>query len=132
DGMLSGEGFFRGGSVLLSGTPGTGKTSVAAYFAQAAIRRGERALFFAFEESPHQIVRNMRSIGLNLDPGVKRGTLRFHAARPTLYGLEMHLATMFHEIDTFRPDVVVVDPMNSLLAAGSESETRAMVTRLID
>ena len=132
DGMLSGEGFFRGGSVLLSGTPGTGKTSVAAYFAQAATRRGERALFFAFEESPNQIVRNMRSIGLRLDHGVRRGTLRFHAARPTLYGLEMHLATMFKEIDTYRPDVVVVDPMNSLLAAGSESETRAMVTRLID
>ena len=132
DGMLGGEGFFRGGSVMLSGTPGTGKTSVAAYFAQAAIRRDQRALFFAFEESPNQIVRNMRSIGLRLEPGVRRGMLRFHAARPTLYGLEMHLATMFKEIDTFRPDVVVVDPINSLLAAGSESETRAMVTRLID
>jgi circadian clock protein KaiC len=132
DAMLAGKGFYRGGSVLLSGTPGTGKTSVAAYFAQAAIQRGERALFFAFEESPNQIVRNMHSIGVHLDPGVKRGTLRFHAARPTLYGLEMHLATMFEEIAAFRPSVVVVDPMNSLLAAGSESETRAMVTRLID
>jgi len=132
DAMLAGKGFYRGGSVLLSGTPGTGKTSVAAYFARAAIQRGERALFFAFEESPNQIVRNMHSIGVRLDPGVKRGTLRFHAARPTLYGLEMHLATMFEEIAAFRPSVVVVDPMNSLLAAGSESETRAMVTRLID
>jgi circadian clock protein KaiC len=132
DAMLAGKGFYRGGSVLLSGTPGTGKTSVAAYFAQAAIQRGERALFFAFEESPNQIVRNMHSIGVHLDPGIKRGTLRFHAARPTLYGLEMHLATMFEEIAAFRPSVVVVDPMNSLLAAGSESETRAMVTRLID
>lgn len=132
DAMLGGKGFYRGGSILLSGTPGTGKTSVAAYFAQAAIRRGERALFFAFEESPNQILRNMHSIGVNLDAGVKRGTLRFHAARPTLYGLEMHLATMFEEIAAYRPSVVVVDPMNSLLAAGSESETRAMVTRLID
>jgi circadian clock protein KaiC len=132
DAMLGGKGFYRGGSILLSGTPGTGKTSVAAYFVQAAIRRGERALFFAFEESPNQIVRNMRSIGVHLDPGVQRGALRFHAARPTLYGLEMHLATMFKEIAAFRPAVVVVDPMNSLLAAGSESETRAMVTRLID
>ncbi len=132
DAMLGGRGFFRGGSVLLTGTPGTGKTSVAAFFAQATARRGERALFFAFEESPNQIIRNMQSIGLRLEPSVKRGVLRFHAARPTLYGLEMHLATMFKEILAFQPDVVIVDPMTSLLAAGSESETRAMVTRLID
>jgi circadian clock protein KaiC len=132
DAMLSGKGFFRGGSILLTGTPGTGKTSVAAYFAEASVKRGERALFFAFEESPNQIIRNMQSIGLRLGPWVKRGVLRFHAARPTLYGLEMHLATMFKEISTFRPAVVIVDPMTSLLAAGSDSETRAMVTRLID
>jgi circadian clock protein KaiC len=132
DAMLGGQGFFRGGSVLVTGSPGTGKTSVAAFFAQAAVRRGERALFFAFEESPNQIIRNMRSIGLRLEPWVKRGTLRFHAARPTLYGLEMHLVTMFKEILAFQPGVVLVDPMTSLLAAGSESETRAMVTRLID
>ena len=132
DAMLGGKGFFRGGSVLVTGSPGTGKTSVAAFFAQAAVRRGERALFFAFEESPNQIIRNMHSIGLRLEPWVKRGTLRFHAARPTLYGLEMHLVTMFKEILAFEPAVVIVDPMTSLLAAGSESETRAMVTRLID
>jgi circadian clock protein KaiC len=132
DAMVGGKGFFRGGSVLLSGTPGTGKTSVAAYFAHAAVRRGERSLFFAFEESPRQVVRNMGSIGLHLEPGIKSGLLRFHAARPTLYGLEMHLATMFKEILAFRPDVVIIDPMTSLLAAGSHSETRAMVTRLID
>jgi circadian clock protein KaiC len=132
DAMLGGRGFFRGGSILLTGTPGTGKTSVAAYFAQASVRRGERALFFAFEESPNQIIRNMQSIGLRLGPWVKRGALRFHAARPTLYGLEMHLATMFKEISAFGPDVVIVDPMTSLLSAGSDSETRAMVTRLID
>jgi circadian clock protein KaiC len=132
DAMLGGQGFFRGGSILLTGTPGTGKTSVAAHLAQSAARRGERVLFFAFEESPNQILRNMRSIAMRLDPLVRRGLLRFHAARPTLYGLEMHLATMFREIATYRPSVVVIDPMNSLLAAGSESETRAMVTRLID
>jgi circadian clock protein KaiC len=132
DAMLGGRGFFRGGSVLVTGSPGTGKTSVAAFFAQAAVRRGERALFFAFEESPNQIIRNMHSIGLQLGPLLKRGLLRFHAARPTLYGLEMHLVTMFKEINAFRPAVVIVDPMTSLLAAGSESETRAMVTRLID
>ncbi|HZL46459.1 MAG TPA: circadian clock protein KaiC [Opitutaceae bacterium] len=132
DAMLTGRGFFRGSSVLLTGTPGTGKTSVAAYFAEAAARRGERALYFAFEESPSQIIRNMRSIGLRLKPSVRRGALRFHAARPSLYGLEMHLATMFKEIVAFQPTVVVVDPLTSLLVAGTESETKAMVTRLID
>ncbi len=132
DAMLGGKGFFRGSSILLTGTPGTGKTSTAAYFARAAARRGERALYFAFEESPRQITRNMRSIGLRLDPWVKRGLLHFHSARPTLYGLEMHLATMYKEIETFRPSVVILDPMTSLLVAGSESETKSMVTRLID
>ncbi|SPE60585.1 KaiC-like protein 1 [Verrucomicrobia bacterium] len=132
DAMLGGQGFFRGSSILLTGTPGTGKTSTAAFFAQAAARRGERALYFAFEESPSQIMRNMHSIGLRLEPWVTRGSLRFHSARPTLYGLEMHLATMYKEIETFQPAVVVLDPMTSLLVAGSESETKAMVTRLID
>jgi len=132
DAMLGGQGFFRGSSILLTGTPGTGKTSTAAFFAQAAARRGERALYFAFEESPSQIMRNMQSIGLRLEPWIQRGWLRFHSARPTLYGLEMHLAIMFKEVFTFKPAVVIVDPMSSLLVAGSESETKAMVTRLID
>jgi circadian clock protein KaiC len=132
DAMLGGRGFFRGSSILLTGTPGTGKTSAAAFFAQAAARRGERALYFAFEESPSQIMRNMQSIDLRLEPWIRRDLLRFHSARPTLYGLEMHLAIMFKEIFTFKPAVVVVDPMTSLLVAGSESETKAMVTRLID
>jgi circadian clock protein KaiC len=132
DAMLGGRGFFRGGSILLTGTAGTGKTSVGAHFAQAAARRGERALFFSFEESPSQIVRNMRSIGLRLEPLVRRGLLRFHSARPTLYGLELHLATMFKEIEAFQPSLVVVDPITSLLAAGTDYETKGMVTRLID
>jgi circadian clock protein KaiC len=132
DAMLGGRGFFRGSSILLTGTPGTGKTSVAAHFAQAAARRGDRVLFFSFEESPNQIIRNMRSIGLRLEPLVQRGLLRFHAARPTLCGLEMHLATMFKEITAFQPAVVIVDPITSLLVAGTDSETKGMVTRLID
>ncbi len=132
DAMLGGRGFFRGSSILLTGTPGTGKTIVAANFAQAACRRGERTLFFSFEESPNQIIRNMRSIGLRLEPLVKRGLLRFHAARPSLYGLEMHLATMFKEIAAFQPHVVVMDPITSLMDAGTASECRAMVTRLVD
>jgi circadian clock protein KaiC len=132
DAMLGGQGFFRGSSILLTGTPGTGKTIVAANFAQAAARRGERVLFFSFEESPNQIIRNMHSIGLRLAPLVKRGLLRFHSARPSLYGLEMHLATMFKEITTFQPQVVVMDPITSLMDAGTESEGKGMVTRLID
>jgi len=132
DAMLGGRGFFRGSSILLTGTPGTGKTSVASCFAQGAARRGDRVLFFSFEESPNQIIRNMRSIGLRLEPLVQRGCLRFHAARPTLCGLEMHLATMFREIAAFRPSVVIVDPITSLLTAGTDYETKGMVTRLID
>jgi circadian clock protein KaiC len=132
DAMLSGRGFFRGSSILLTGTPGTGKTNTAACFAVAAARRGERVLFFSFEESPNQIIRNMRSIGLHLEPLVQCGLLRFHSARPSLYGLEMHLATMFKEIAAFQPAVVILDPINSLLVAGTDSETKGMVTRLID
>src|SRR5450759_5124945 len=132
DSMLGGRGFFRGSSILLTGTPGTGKTIVAANFAHAACRRGERALFFSFVESPAQIIRNMHSIGLRLEPLVKRGLLRFHSARPSLYGLEMHLATMFKEIMAFQPHVVIMDPITSLMDAGTASEGKGMVTRLID
>jgi circadian clock protein KaiC len=132
DAMLGGKGFFRGSSILLTGTPGTGKTIIAANFAAAAGRRGERTLFFSFEESPNQITRNMLSIGLHLEPLVKRGLLRFHSARPSLYGLEMHLATMFKEIAAFQPHVVIVDPITSLMDAGTDAESKGMVTRLID
>lgn len=132
DAMLSGQGFFRGSSILLTGTAGTGKTSVGACFAQAAAQSGERVLFFSFEESPNQIMRNMRSIGLRLEPLAQQGLLRFHSARPTLYGLEAHLATMFKEIAAFQPQVVIVDPITSLLVAGTDYETKGMVTRLID
>ena len=132
DAMLAGKGFFRGSSILLTGTPGTGKTITAACFAQAAARRGEKVLFFSFEESPNQIMRNMRSIGLRLGPLVRSGLLRFHSARPTVYGLEMHLATMFKEIAEYQPEVVIMDPITSLMAAGTDSETKGMVTRLID
>jgi circadian clock protein KaiC len=132
DAMLGGRGFFRGSSILLTGTSGTGKTIIAANFAQAACKRGERVLFFSFEESPNQIIRNMHSIGLRLEPFVKRDLLRFHSARPSLYGLEMHLATMFREIAAFQPHVVIIDPITSLMDAGTDSECKGMVTRLID
>jgi len=132
DAMLGGKGFFRGSSILLTGTPGTGKTIISANFAQAAGRRGERVLFFSFEESPDQIIRNMHSIGLRLEPLVNQGLVRFHSARPSLYGLEMHLATMFKEIADFKPHVVVIDPITSLMDSGTDSEGKGMVTRLID
>ena len=132
DVMLGGKGFFRGSSILLTGTPGTGKTIVSSNFAHAAAKRGERVLYFSFEESPDQITRNMHSIGLRLEPMVQRGLLRFHSARPSLYGLEMHLTTMFKEIATFKPHVVIIDPITSLLDTGTDSEGKGMVTRLID
>jgi len=132
DAMLGGQGFFRGSSILLTGTPGTGKTIISSNFAHAAARRGERVLFFSFEESPNQIIRNLHSIGLRLEPLVNRGLLRFHSARPSLYGLEMHLATMFKEIAEFQPHVVIVDPITSLMEAGTDSECKGMITRLID
>jgi circadian clock protein KaiC len=131
DRMLDGRGFYRGSSVLLSGAAGTGKTSIAAEFLGAACARGERALCFVFEESPSQFVRNMRSIGVNLDRPIKKGLLRIHAARPTLYGLEAHLATMHYEVDQFRPSVVAVDPVSSFMG-GTAGEIEATLIRLID
>jgi circadian clock protein KaiC len=132
DGMLSGKGFYRGSSVLVSGGSGTGKTSVAAHFVDAACRRGERCLFFAFEESPRQIVRNMRSIGIDLEPWVRKGLLQFQAARPTYGGIEQHLLVSHRCIASFRPSVVVVDPVTNLLMVSTQNEVRSMLTRLVD
>jgi circadian clock protein KaiC len=131
DDMFGGQGYFRGSSVLMSGGAGTAKTSLAAHFMDAACRRGERAVCFQFEESPAQYTRNMRSIGLDLDRWVKKGLLRIHAARPTLYGLEFHLATMHREVDDAEPSVVVVDPLSSF-TGGTFGEVNNMVMRLID
>lgn len=132
DDMLAGKGFFRGSTILVSGTAGTGKTSLAATFADAACKRGERCLFFAFEESPRQIIRNMGSIGMDLDRWVKKDLLRFHSARPSLYGLEMHLVTFHKAIAGFNPQVFVVDPISNLTNAGTTSEVKSILTRLID
>jgi circadian clock protein KaiC len=131
DEMFGGKGYFHASSVLMSGSAGTAKTSLAAHFMEAACRRGERALCFQFEESPAQYVRNMRSIGLDLDRWVKKGLLRIHAARPTLYGLEFHLARMHREVDEVKPSVVVVDPLSSF-TGGTFGEVNSMVMRLID
>ena len=132
DTMLGGEGFYRGTTVLVSGTAGTGKTSLAAHFVDAACRRGERCLYFSFEESPGQMVRNMRSIGLNLDPWTKKNLLQFHASRATFYGLEMHLAIIHKVVNDFKPSVVVIDPIGSLIQAGNRRDAHVMLIRLID
>jgi circadian clock protein KaiC len=132
DAMLGGKGFFRGSTILLSGTAGTGKTSLSATFADAACRRGERCLCFAFEESPRQIIRNMESIGLDLDQWVKKGLLKFHSARPTLCGLEMHLVTFHKMIEAFKPHIFIVDPISNLINAGTAPEVKSVLTRLID
>jgi len=132
DGMLGGKGFYRGSSILISGTSGTGKTSVAGHFVDAACRRGERCLFFAFEESPRQIVRNMRSIGIDLQPWVRKGLLLFQAARPTYGGIEEHLLVTHRCISRFQPSVVVVDPVTNLIMVTTANEVRSMLTRLVD
>ena len=132
DNMLGGEGFYRGSSILISGTAGTGKSTLAAHFVEAACRRGERALFFAFEESHDQIIRNMRSVGIDLERCVKKGLLNFQNARPSSYGLEVHLALMHKVISEYQPSVVVVDPVTNFLAVANEGDTKAMLTRLID
>jgi len=132
DTMLRGGGFYRGSSILVSGGAGTGKSSMAAHFVRAACARGERALYFGFEESQAQILRNMRSIGIDLAPWVERGLLQFHAARPSLCGLETHLAMILAAVTEFEPRVIVLDPLSDFLVVGSHSDVKGMLTRLID
>lgn len=132
DNMLSGEGFYRGSSILISGTAGTGKSTLAAHFVEAACLRGERAIFLAFEESQDQIIRNMRSVGIDLERFVKKGLLKFQNARPATWGLEIHLAIIHKAIADFNPKVVVIDPITNFLAVGDSVETKSMLTRLID
>lgn len=132
DTMLGGHGYYRGSSVLISGTAGTGKTSVVSTFADATCRRGERCLYFSFEESPSQIMRNMSMIGLNLAQWVQKGRLRFHSVRPFYHGLEMHLARTIKLITEFEPHVVIVDPISGLDTAGNALELQATLMRLMD
>jgi len=132
DEMLGGKGYFRGSTILLSGTAGTGKSSVAAHLADATCRRGERCMYFSFEESPAQILRNMRSIKVRLEPHVRRGLLQFHSTRPIVHGLEMHLVRMHKLIEAFKPSVVVVDPVSNLQSAGNLEDSTNMLIRLVD
>lgn len=132
DAMLDGKGYFEGSSILVSGTAGTGKTSIAACFVNRACLEGKRSLYLAFEESPQQIVRNMKSIGLDLQTHVDAGLLTFHASRPTLNGLEMHLIAIHKLINKVQPQVIVLDPITNLVTVGSMSEVKSMLIRLID
>lgn len=132
DNMLDSKGYFRGSSILVSGTAGSGKTSFAAHFVDAACRRGERCFYFAFEESPSQIGRNMSSIGIDFGSWINAGLLQIHALRPMAHGLEMHLMEMQKVIDDFEPNVVIIDPITNLTNVGTESDVKFMLTRLID
>ena len=132
DEMLEGKGYFRGSSILATGTAGTGKTSLAAHLVDAACRRGETCLYFAFEESPNQLIRNMRTVGIDLGNWVKKGLLHIHATRPTTFGLEMHLVQTHELLEKLHPSVVVIDPLSSLLSGGAAGEVKSMVLRLID
>jgi circadian clock protein KaiC len=132
DDMLGGKGYFRGSTVLLSGMAGAGKTTLAAHFAHAACQRGERCLYFLFEESPQQMLRNMRSAGMNLQPWIDRGLLDLHADRPSRHGLETHLTVLHRAVEQGRPDVVVIDPITNLLAVGTTLDVQSMLTRVID
>ncbi|MFH0976290.1 MAG: circadian clock protein KaiC [Spirochaetota bacterium] len=132
DTMLGGKGYYRGSSILMSGTAGTGKTSTAIAFIDAACRRGERCVYFSFEESPQQIIRNMASIGFDLNKWVRKGLLLFYSIRPQLYGLEMHLSNIHKLVVDFGPDAVVMDPVTNLTTVGDTDEIKAMLTRVID
>ncbi|HBB35356.1 MAG TPA: KaiC 1 [Cyanobacteria bacterium UBA8803] len=130
--MLGGQGYFRGSSILISGTAGTGKSSLCAHFADATCRRGERCLYVAFEESPNQIARNMRSIGFDLEAWVQKGLLKFKARRPTLYGLEMHLVKIHEFVNEFKPTAVIVDPISTLKHIGTNAQVESFLMRLVD
>lgn len=132
DETMEGEGFYRGSSVLVSGTAGTGKSSVAASFVSAACARGQQCLYFSFEESPSQILRNMRSVGLDLQRWVKKGLLHFHAMRPTSVGLEGHLAVIHKLIAKRKPSIVVIDPITNLVSAAGMYDVKSMLMRLVD
>ncbi|ULB11649.1 circadian clock protein KaiC [Cereibacter azotoformans] len=132
DAMLTGGGFFRGSSILVSGVAGSGKSSLAAHFAAAACARGERAMYFSFEEAADQAVRNMRSLGLDLGRWREAGLLRFMAARPTFYSLEMHLAVILREVIRFEPTVVVLDPISAFTESGDRLEVQSMLLRIVD
>lgn len=130
--MFQSGGFYRGSNILVSGTAGTAKTTIACYFANQQCDNKERTIYFAFEESPQQLVRNMKSIGIDLEKHIKKGLLQIHSSRPSLNGLELHLLTLRKLIKEFKPTTIVIDPISNLISVGSEHEVRSMLVRLID
>ncbi|HZV68468.1 MAG TPA: circadian clock protein KaiC [Saprospiraceae bacterium] len=130
--LFSKGGIYAGSSTLVTGTAGTSKTILASYFAMSSCKRKEPVLYFSFEESPEQLVRNMLTIGLNFKTQIKSNLLKIHASRPSLQGLEMHLLTIYKLIEQFRPRTVIIDPISSLVTIGSTSEVRGMLIRLMD
>jgi circadian clock protein KaiC len=132
DTMMGGKGYWQGSSILVSGTAGAGKTSIATALADSICRRGGRCLYFSFEESPEQIIRNMASIGFDLKPHVRNERLQFHSVRPTLYGLENHLVTLHDLVERWHPEAVVMDPITGLTSIGESDEVRAMLMRVVD
>ncbi|MDW8848462.1 circadian clock protein KaiC [Flavobacterium sp. MMLR14_040] len=132
DEMFDDGGFYRGSNILISGTAGTAKTTVASYFADEQCKKNERVIYFAFEESPQQLVRNMKSIGIDLERHIKKGNLQIHSSRPSLNGLELHLLTLRKLIKEYQPTTIVIDPISNLITVGSQQEVRSMLVRLID
>ncbi|MBC7622069.1 MAG: circadian clock protein KaiC [Aeromicrobium sp.] len=132
DKLFAGGGYTRGSTILVSGTAGTGKTSLAAAFAEASCKRGERCLYLSYEESPGQLVQNMRSVGVDLGKWLKKGTLKIVSTRPAFFGLEMHLLDLYKILAEFKPTAVVIDPLTSLIGQAEESEVQSMLTRMID
>lgn len=132
DEMFEPGGYFKGSSILVSGTAGTAKTTIGAYFAQSRCQEKKRVLYFAFEESPDQLIRNMNSVGIHLEEHVKSGLLQIHASRPSLNGLERHLLVLRKLINNFKPDSVIIDPITNLITVGNPSEVKSMLVRLID
>jgi circadian clock protein KaiC len=132
DKMFKGAGYTRGSTVLVSGTAGTGKTSLAAAFAVESCKRGERCLFLSYEESSGQLIQNMKSIGIRFEPLIKKGLLKIVSTRPSFFGLEMHLLELYKIIADFKPQAVVIDPLTSLLGQGNQFELQSMLTRMID
>jgi circadian clock protein KaiC len=132
DAMLEGKGYFQGSSILVSGMAGSGKSTVAAHFINSMCASGKRCIYFAMEESPQQITRNMRSVGLDLQKWADKGLLKFSARRPNLFGLETHLAAMHRDVSDFDPAAVVIDPMSALMGAGVSGDVHSMILRLVD
>ncbi len=132
DNLFANHGYYKGSSTLITGSAGTAKTTLAAYFALSSCKRKEKVLYFSFEESPEQLLRNMRSVGIKMEQYVKSKLLHIHASRPSLQGLEMHLVLLHKLVEEFNPRTVIVDPISSLISVGSGNEVRAMLVRLMD